>query len=366
VLLYKIGIGLIPGIGDVRAKKLIAYCGGIEAVFKEKKQLLLKIPGIGKTAVKEIVSQSVLKRAEQEIAFIEKHSITPLFYLDDAYPQRLKYCDDGPVLLYYKGAADLNATKIISVVGTRSATEYGKSVCRQIIADLVPFNTLIVSGLAYGIDTMAHKAALENKLHTVGILGHGLDIIYPAPNKELAKKMLNNGGGLLTEFMSETKPDRENFPQRNRIIAGMADAVVVVEAADRGGALITAEIALSYSRDVLAVPGSINQVFSRGCNKLIKLNKAALIESANDIIYWLGWENIKNNSNQAVQKQLFVDLNDEEETIVNILKEQPSTAIDEITYKSKLTVSKVATLLLELEFKGIVNALPGKMFQMTV
>jgi len=360
VLLYKIGIGLIPGIGDVRAKKLIAYCGGVEAVFKEKKRLLLKIPGIGKAAVNEITSQSVLRRAEQEIEFIEKHNIAPLFYLDKEYPQRLKHCDDGPILLYYKGNADLNPPKVISIVGTRSATDYGKNICRQITAELAPYNVLIVSGLAYGIDTMAHKAALENKLNTIGVLGHGLDSIYPAANRELAKKIVTYGG-LLTEFLSQTKPDRENFPQRNRIIAGMADAVIVIEAAERGGALITAEIALSYNRDVMAIPGNLNNVYSRGCNKLIKQNKAALIESAKDVIYCLGWEDVLN---KPAQKQLFVELNAEEEIIVNILKEQTNTAIDEITYKCNFAVSKVATLLLELEFKGVVNALPGKQFQL--
>ena len=362
MLLYQIGIGLIQGIGDVRAKKLIAYCGGVEAVFKEKKSLLLKIPGIGRAAVNEVVTQNVLSRAEQEITFIEKHGIKPLFYLDKEYPHRLKHCDDGPVLIYTKGDVDLNNQKVLSVVGTRSATDYGKSLCKQLMEGLKPYNVLIVSGLAYGIDTAAHKAAIDNKLSTVGVLGHGLDMIYPAENKELAKKMLNNKGGLVTEFMSETKPDRENFPQRNRIIAGMADAVVVVEAAERGGALITAEIALSYNRDVLTVPGHVNQPFSKGCNKLIKLTKAALIESADDIIYCLGWEKITNDKKKNIQKQIFVELNDDEQLIVNILKIQNQTPIDEITYKSKMPVSKVATILLQLEFKGLVNALPGKMF----
>ncbi len=361
MLLYQIGIGLIPGIGDVRAKKLIAYCGGVEAVFKEKKRLLLKIPGIGKAAVNEISSQNVLSRAENEIKFIEKHYIKPLFYLDDDYPQRLKHCDDGPVMIYYKGNASLNQPKMISIVGTRSATEYGKLLCRQLAAELSSFEVVVISGLAYGIDTAAHKAALDNNLQTIAVLGHGLDTLYPATNRELAKKITHQGG-LITEFLSGTKPDRENFPQRNRIIAGMSDAVIVVEAAERGGALITAEIALSYNRDVLAVPGAVNQQYSKGCNKLIKLNKAALIESAKDILYSLGWD-LKEDVKMNTQKQMFVELKPDEEELVKILKEKKSMAIDEISYKTQLPISKVATILLELEFKNLVLALPGKLFQ---
>jgi len=361
VLLYQIGIGLIPQIGDVRAKKLIAYCGGVEAVFKEKKRFLLKIPGIGKTAVNEITSQNVLSRAEKEIEFIEKHHIKPLFYLDEDYPHRLKHCDDGPIMIYYKGNAGLNKPKMLAIVGTRSATEYGKLMCRQIAAELSVYDVVVVSGLAYGIDTAAHKAALDNKLQTIAVLGHGLDTIYPATNKELARKIINQGG-LITEFLSETKPDRENFPQRNRIIAGMSDAVIVVEAAERGGALITAEIALSYNRDVLAIPGAVNQQYSKGCNKLIKLNKAALIESAKDIIYCLGWD-LKDENKKNIQKQMFIELKPDEEMLINILKEKKSMAIDEISYKSQLPISKVATILLELEFKNLVSALPGKLFQ---
>ncbi len=363
MLLYQIGIGLIPGIGDVRAKKLIAYCGGVEAVFKETKKALLKIPGIGQAIVNEIISQKVIARAEQEINFIEQEGVKALFYLDEAYPRKLKYCDDGPVMLYYKGQAEINQPRIISIVGTRSATEYGKNMCKTLAAGLVPYNAMIVSGLAYGIDTVAHKAALDNKLSTIGVLGHGLDNIYPAENRGLAEKMVQQAGGLLTEFMSGTKPDRENFPQRNRIIAGMSDAVIVVEAAERGGALITAEIALSYNRDVMAVPGNLGRKYSTGCNKLIKLNKAALIESAADVAYCLGWE-LNEAKKENRQQQIFPVLTEQEEMLVNILKEADTIAIDDITYKSKLPVSKTAALLLELEFKGLISALPGKRYRL--
>lgn len=361
MLQYIIGLGLISGIGDVKAKKLIAYCGSPEAVFKEKRSHLLKIPGIGEILSKEIRTQKVLERAEKEIRFIEDNNIKPLFYLDKEYPQRLKYCDDGPILLYFKGNSKLNNEKVISIVGTRSATNYGKSITKQIVKGLASYDVLIVSGLAYGIDATAHKAAIDNNVPTVGVLGQGLDTIYPALNAPLAEEMLNNGG-LLSEFISQTDPDKENFPKRNRIIAGMSDAVVVVEAAQRGGALITAEIALSYNRDVLAVPGTVISNYSKGCNRLIKQNKAALIESADDIIYSLGWEILKKSSAKK-QKEIFVELSEDERQLFNYIKEKQTAFIDEISHNCKLPVSKAATLLLNLEFKGVVDALPGKKYQ---
>jgi len=359
LLQYIIGLGLIQGIGDVKAKKLIAYCGSAEAVFKEKKSHLLKIPGIGAVLSQEIATQKVLAKAEEELKFIKENGIKPLFYLDNDYPNRLKYCDDGPILLYYKGNADLNVDKVIGIVGTRSATDYGKAMCRLLIDGMAAYNVLIVSGLAYGIDSAAHRAALDKNLKTVGVLGHGLDMLYPAQNIVLAQKMVENGG-ILSEFMSKTIPDKENFPKRNRIIAGMCDAVVVVEAAHRGGALITAELALSYNRDVMAVPGTVISNYSKGCNKLIKTNKAALIESADDIIYTLGWENLKKKKN--TQNKLFDDLNDNEKMLLNLLNEGQAS-IDEIIFKSKLPISKAAAILLEMEFKGFIEALPGKLYR---
>jgi len=232
-------------------------------------------------------------------------------------------------------------------------------MCRQIAEGLAPYNVLVVSGLAYGIDTAAHKAAIDNKLSTVGVLGHGLDMLYPAANRNLAQKMCENGG-LITEYLSKTNPDKENFPKRNRIIAGMSDAVVVVEAAQRGGALITAEIALSYNRDVMAVPGLVTSNFSKGCTKIIKQNKAALIESAEDIIYTLGWEMLKK---KKPQKELFTELTEDEISIVNFIKENGKPLIDEISYNSGFPISKVAALLLNLEFKGVLCTLPGKRYQ---
>ncbi|MBN4062210.1 DNA-processing protein DprA [Bacteroidales bacterium AH-315-I05] len=357
-LKYKVGITLIEGIGDMRAKKLIAYCGGAEAVFKEKKSALQKIPDIGKALAEVVVAQDVLSQAEEEIEFIEKNSITPLFYLDKGYPIRLKHCDDSPVMLYAKGNMNLNAEKVVSIVGTRNATNYGKKICEKLVEELARHNVLIISGLAYGIDILSHKAALKNNLQTVAVLGHGLDKIYPQQHRSTSAKMLGNGG-LVTDFLPNTKPDRENFPKRNRIVAGLADAVIVIESAASGGSLITAEIANSYNRDVFAVPGKIGDNYSEGCNWLIKINKAALLESAKDIQYLMGWEK---QGKKSVQKKLFVDLNSEEELLVKLLKQNGEIPIDRICLQTDMPMSKTSSVLLKLEFKGVVRSLPGKVY----
>ena len=364
MLYYQIALTLIPNIGDITGKKLIAYCGGIETVFKESKKNLLKIPGIGSLLVQSIIEnrKTALERAEKEISFIEKNNISAFFYLDDEYPNRLKHCIDGPIMLYKKGNVDLNNKKIISIVGTRKATEYGKEITKKIIEDLSGFDVLIVSGLAYGIDTCAHKTAVSTGLPTVGVLAHGLDRIYPPINSGLAQKMLNHGG-LLTDFISETNPDRENFPKRNRIIAGLSDAVIVIEAARKGGALITADIANSYNRDVFAVPGKIGDTYSEGCNFFIKTNRAALIQSAKDIIYIMGWEESK-DKNKPIQKKLFIEMTDDERKIVDLLEKNGDSGIDFLCINSQMTTSKVATALLNLEFNGMVKSLPGKYYQL--
>ncbi|MCX6232375.1 MAG: DNA-processing protein DprA [Bacteroidetes bacterium] len=362
MLQYRIALSLIPGVGDIIGKNLVSYCGGVEAVFKEKKSNLLKIPNIGETLVNSIVNHDLFDRVDKEIAFIEKFNIKPLFYLDAAYPARLKQCIDSPMMLYYIGNADLNASKIVSVVGTRNITEYGKDMCKQLVKDLAAQEITIVSGLAYGVDTCAHKTANENNMPTVAVLAHGLDRVYPHLNKALAEKMIKNGG-LLTEFMSETIPDRENFPKRNRIIAGMADAVIVVEAAKKGGALITADIANSYNRDVFAVPGKLTDTFSEGCNHLIKINKAALLESANDLLYIMGWE-LNKKPKKTAQRQLFIELKPEEQIIYDLLNQKASSSIDELCINARLNVSKVAEALLNLELEGIIKAMPGKVYKL--
>ena len=360
-LKYKIAISLIPNIGDMRAKSLISYCGSAEAVFSEKKAALEKIPGIGESNAKAVLTQTVFNRVEEEIKFIEKNKITPLFYLDKEYPKRLTHCEDSPVMLYFKGKANLNSEKVISIVGTREATDYGKQLCEKLIADLAHYNPIIVSGLAYGIDVCAHKAAMDNNLTTVCGLGHGLDKIYPAIHKSVAEKMLENGGWL-SDFTSGVAPDRENFPRRNRIVAGMSDATIVVESKAGGGSLITADIANSYNRDVFAFPGRVNDECSLGCNNLIKQNKAALIQSAADLIYILGWE--QKVKNAPIQKQLFIELKPDEEILVNLLKEKENVCVDDICLFAKMPMSKVSSILLTLEFSGIVKSLPGKRYRL--
>jgi DNA processing protein len=360
-LINRIALTLIPGIGDVLVKKLIATCGSVEAVFAEKQDLLIRIPRIGAVQAKSIVSKDTLSRAEKELKFIQHYSIQPLFYLDDAYPDRLKQCEDNPTMIYYKGTEDLNHLRPLAVVGTRSVTEYGKTGCKKIIDGIAPFDPLIVSGLAYGVDTCAHKSAIDNGLSTIGVLGHGLDRIYPPQNKQLAGKMLNQGG-LVTEFISETEPDGVNFPKRNRIIAGLCDAVIVIEGNLKGGALITANIANSYNRDVFALPGRVTDTYSLGCNFLIKTNRAALIENAADLIFALGWEVPKNG--KAPQLKLFEDLSSDEAKMVDILKEKGDSSIDTMVADSKMASGKVASVLLNLEFKGVIKLLPGKVYRL--
>ena len=360
-LLYQIGLTFIPGIGDVNGKKLVLQFGSAQGVFKASARELLAIPGIGPSVVQNIRNQKVLARAEKEIKFLEKHAIQPLFFRDEGYPQRLLNCYDHPLMLYYKGKADLNHKRMIAFVGTRRATDYGRAQCRELIEGLREKEVLVVSGLAYGIDGCAHKTALEMEMATLGVLGHGLDRIYPAPHRKLAGDMLQKGGGLLTEFLSKTNPDRENFPKRNRIVAGMVDAVVVVESDKKGGALITAELANSYNRDVFAVPGRLTDRFSSGCNFLIKTNKAALVQSADDIGYIMGWEGRKIPDSR--QTSLFVELSDTEKTLYKLLTEAGSLSIDKLTIRSGLAPSTVSAALLNLEFNGLVRSLPGKQYK---
>lgn len=365
-LKYKIALSLIPKVGHITAKKLVAYVGDYEGVFKESKKNLLKIPDIGQTLANNIVHTNVLPLAEKEIEFIEKNNIRVIFYLDEEYPERLKHCIDAPILLYTKGELSLNQRKVLSIVGTRKATDEGVSFCTSLVSALADrgHNPIIVSGLAYGIDATAHKAALDNNLATVAVLGHGLDIIYPASHKSLANKIMDNGL-LITDFPSKSKRDKNNFVKRNRIIAGLSDATIVVESGEKGGALITADIANSYNRDVFAVPGRVMDTHSKGCNQLIKTNKAALLEKVEDIEYLLGWEPENKPNQKDIQRNLFVELNDEEKIIVDILKSNTKELpIDTICLKAQLPTSKVSPILLELEFKGILKTLPGKTYKL--
>jgi DNA processing protein len=361
-LLYQIALTLIPGIGSVNGKNLVAYCGGVEAVFTEKKRTLLKIPGIGEHTVSGIINHNAFDRAEKEIEFINKFNIKPLFYLDSDYPIRLKQCADSPLILYYKGNANLNAEKVIGIVGTRKATEYGKEICRKLVEGFADLNLLIISGLAYGIDAQAHKASVDNSLYTVGVLGHGLDRIYPYANRNLAARMIEHGG-VLTEYMKDTKPDFMNFPSRNRIIAGMCDAVIVVEAGKSGGALITADIADSYNREVFAVPGRIGDIYSEGSNFLIRTNRAVLVQSAEDIIQFLNWDN-QLTPRKPAQRELFIELTSEEKAFIEALREHGDMEIDSLLMETGILPSKAAMALLNLEFEGIIRCLPGKVYRL--
>lgn len=358
--LYEIALTLVPGIGDVNGKKLVAYCGGAEAVFCEKKKALLQIGGIGENIVKGIGSEDVMTRAERELKFIEKNGIKPLFYLDQDYPKRLQHCHDSPMMLYYKGNADLNALKAVGVVGTRNVTDYGRYATEKIIEELSSDNVLIISGLAYGVDAVAHRAALKYDLATVGVLGHGMQTIYPAENRNLSIKMLEKGG-ILTEHVSGTQPDRENFPKRNRIVAGMVDCLVVAESAMKGGAMITAEIANSYDREVFAIPGRIGDVCSEGCNRLIKTNKANLLTGVADIRYVMRWD--VDTKVVAKQMRLFRDFSEEERKVMDVFANNNVIHLDEIIVGTDLSPSKIASVLLSLEFDGVLTALPGKRYQ---
>ncbi|WP_293301645.1 DNA-processing protein DprA [Pedobacter sp. UBA4863] len=359
---YQIALTLVKGVGTMLAKNLLLHFGSAEAVFEANYTQLLQVEGIGKKTAEAIMNTDALALAKQEIEFIEKHDIKLLFYTEDDYPKRLKNCYDAPLLLYYKGVANLNQQRVVSIVGTRNATAYGKMLCKQLIEVLKPYNVLITSGLAHGIDAAAHKECVQAEVATIGVLGHGLDRIYPAAHRELAAKMLKNGG-LLTEFLPGTNPDRENFPKRNRIIAGMADVTIIVEASLKGGALITAEIANSYSRDVYAFPGRVNDEFSEGCNFLIKTNRAGLINSPMDLIYYLGWDDELSKPKLPVQAQLPLDLTKDERKVAEVLM-AAAMSVDELAIHAGLPQSKLAIILLTLEMKGVIIALPGKLFKL--
>ncbi len=359
-LLYKIAISLLPGIGPIKARNVVSYIGNVEQVFKESKKNLQKIPGIGAFLASKFNPSEALKKAEEELKFIEKNKINTFFYLDKNYPKKLAQHDDSPLIFYSKGDIDFNRNKFISIVGTRAMTHYGKENCESLIFNLKQqgFTPVIVSGLAYGVDHCAHSAALKNELKTVAVLGHGLSTIYPAAHRELAANITKNGA-LITEFTSKAKIEPANFVKRNRIVAALSEAVIVVESAKKGGSLITAEYAVQYARDVYTFPGKIGDKSSAGCNFLIKTNRAALIENADDLVYFLSWEKDKN---QPLQGSIFVELNDIEQKIFDIIETKAIINVDEIAYETKLPINKVLSTLFNLEFKNVVKALPGRMY----
>jgi DNA processing protein len=363
-LLYQLALTQVPHIGCVHAKTLAEQYGTAEEIFKAKKTLLEKIEGIGEVRAASIKNFSLFKEQEDELAFIEKYKIMPLFLTDEQYPKRLLNCYDPPTLLFYRGSANLNSSKIIAVIGTRSNSDYGKQMTEKILEQLASYQPLVVSGLAYGIDAVAHKYAVKQQLPTVGVLAHGLDKIYPSQHATLAKEMITTGGGLLTEFRKETKPDKHNFPTRNRIVAGMCDATIVIETSVKGGSMITANLANSYNKDVFAVPGKTTDAKSEGCNYLIQSNKAVLIRNGNDIAEQMGWEEKKTTKQNSRQKEIFISLNAEEKIIVDLLKQKENTSIDELNINCSLNSSIIASVLLTLELQGVVKSLPGKIYSL--
>ncbi|MCB0466375.1 MAG: DNA-processing protein DprA [Aequorivita sp.] len=360
-LRYTLALQRIPNLGDISAKKLLRKMGSAEEIFKEKKSNLAKIDGIGLLRLKDINLKKQLEEADEELKFIEENEIQFSYFKDKTYPEKLKHCIDGPVLFFHRGNIDLAGKKIISIVGTRKITSYGNAFCQNLIEELAPLNPVIVSGLAYGVDICAHKAAIENRLQNIACLAHGLNQMYPKDHKKYIQKIEENGG-FVSEFWSSDAFDRNNFLKRNRIIAGLSEATIVIESAEKGGSLVTADIANSYDREVFAVPGRASDSQSRGCNNLIKQQKAQLLTSAADIIYMLGWE--LKEAQKPKQTQLFVELNDEEKVIFRFLKEKEKELLDIIALECSFPVYKTASILMNMEIKGVVRPLPGKLFHL--
>ena len=356
---FHLAINFIPHIGSVSAKTMIGYCGGIENLFKSKRSELINIPGIGEIKSGMFINSKneALRKAEKEMAQLEKTDIETVFYLESDYPQRLKQYSDCPLVLYKKGKIDPNPNRSVAIVGTRQPSAYGVHQCERIVEELKNYNCTIISGLAYGIDTVAHRKSVELKIPTVGILGNGINKIYPSTNRELAQKM-KSLGGLYSEFPLDTKPDRENFPRRNRIIAAFSDVVLVVESAIKGGSIITAEYANNYYKDVFAIPGHLDYKMSEGCNQLIKTHKAHLCMSAKDIAYIMRWD----QKQKTQQMELNLVLCDKESKIYELLKSEKEFDFDKLIYETNFSLPELNAMLLNLEFKGLVKSLPGKKY----
>ena len=364
--IYTLALTRIPGLGLMGACSLMRTLGSASAIFQNRKDLKELIPEVSHKLVKALDCPEAFKRAKQELQFAEKNQIQCITLNDPAYPSRLRECEDAPLALFYRGNASLNALRIVSMVGTRHATAYGEEVCQSFVSDLANLcpDVLIVSGLAYGIDIQAHKAALQHGFPTIGVLAHGLDRIYPTAHRKTAVSMMDQGG-LLTEFMSGTNPDRQNFVKRNRIVAGMSDATIVIESATKGGALITAELAESYHRDCFAFPGKTTDPYSTGCNKLIQNNKASLVLSAEDFVNAMGWNAHDKKPKEAIQRELFPELNEEERAIVAILQQSTEgIQINTLVVKANIPINRMSSLLFELEMKGVVKAMAGGIYRL--
>lgn len=368
-LLYEIALSITPGVGPAVGRYLLEEYGCARDVFNTPEKELLALQHVSDRVAAQIKDNASIKIAHRELNFIEKHGIDVYSINDNAYPRRLKRSPFAPLVLFGKGVMDLNAEKMISVVGTRRITPYGREMAQKLVRELTPHNITVISGLALGVDITAHRTALNAGLQTVAVLAHGLDRVYPAHHREEAKQMLKHGG-LITYFTSGTNPDRGNFPDRNRIIAGLSDATVVVESRLQGGSMITADLASSYNRDVFAFPGRAGDLNSSGCNLLIKSHRAALIEDARDLEYQMGWqhdvsrEKTGDKAKSQVQRKLFVELSPEEEKIMEVLKEKEKLPIDEIGQLIEQPAGAVSLHLFNLEMNGLVKALPGKVYRL--
>lgn len=360
--LSQLALTLIDGVGPKMSRILFSHFGSASAVFQASLKELKAINGMGEQRARACKAANVQQWAARELAYVQKHDIELLFFTDTHYPSRLKQCDDAPMLLYYKGEAVLNATKMVAVVGTRKNTDYGLRMTEQLVEDLRNQDDLvIVSGLAFGIDAAAHKKCCQLKMPTVGVVAHGLNKMYPSSHQHLAKEMLEQGG-LLSEFPSGTAPDKQNFPLRNRIVAGMCDVTVVAESDEKGGAMITAYVAASYNREVAAFPGRTIDSKSSGPNKLIQKNIASLITSGQDLADIMNWSTARPSKKQ--QQSLFQELSEDEQTLINALEDVESIHTDDLMLTTGLSTAKIGALLLQLEMIGLVKALPGKRFRM--
>lgn len=357
---YQVALSQVPGIGNINAKNLQSYCGSAQEVFKSKRGLLNKIPGIGTKTIANIGNAGLLRQADQIIEDCLKNNQRILHYMDDDYPRRLKQIADSPNIIYYKGSQSLNDLKTVGIVGTRKATDYGKEITQKLVAEIASQDATIISGLAYGIDIEAHKSALAHDLPTIAVMANGLNKVYPALHKKYIEPIQKNGG-LLSENPPETKAEAHFFPARNRIIAGLSDAVIVVEAAAKGGALITANIAFSYDIPVFAIPGSLGSTYSEGCNYLIRNQQAYIYTSVDDLVYHLNWDENLPTKKEPIDLK---DLSSEEMAIYELLNQGSDQHIDDIAWKAQLPINQIASHLLNMEFRGLVKSLPGKKFKL--
>ncbi len=361
--IYRIALTRVPQIGTVLARALSDHFETAEAIFKASKKQLTVVDGISEMKAAQIRGFSNFEACDNEWAYLQKHQIEVLYLKEEGYPKRLLNCYDPPTLLFYKGTANLNASRIVNIIGTRSNSDYGRQLTEELVETLSKHDILIVSGMAFGIDTLAHKACIKNNCPTVGVLAHGMDTLYPPENARLSKTMMEQGGGLLTEFPIGTKPDRHNFPTRNRVVAGLCDATIVVETDIKGGSMITADLAIGYNRDVFAFPGRVQDQKSQGCNLLIRQNKAGLISNGNDLLEAMNWQPLPEKK-PKVQRSLFIELTPSEKIIVDILNQQEQLPIDELNLKTGLNPSVTAGALLSLELQGVVIRMPGKMYRL--